>query len=143
MALDSVRIITRDLDSANRASLLLRKFSDKFVAKLVCFNVTIHEPGSVQADKMEPMVAVVDAAEIRSFRKLGLVCLLVSLTELLKTYVAPSTQVVVVTRHQFLNCSVQIVDDLFIFFKLFVAMFLQALLNVFLDLKKLVVIKTL
>ena len=129
--------------SAYGTFLRLRQVEHDFVPKLVNFDVTLHEPVPVDTDKMESVEAIVDAHEVAPLRELRFKSLFIRFTESLEADRAPATKVVVVIRHYFLQGHVHVVDLLLILFNLLVAMLVQALLDVFLDIVNLVIIEAL
>ena len=131
------------ITSANWTFRCLWQIEDDFVPKLVCFDMTLHEPVPVDTDKMESVEAIVDTHEVTPLRESRLHCLFISFTESLETDRAPAAQVIIVIRHYFLQGHVHVVDLLLIFFDVFIAVLIQALLDIFLDVINLIIIEAL
>ena len=139
---DVLQVLVRDFHSADRTLLLLRKREIYLVSKLVRLLLAGHKPVSIDAEQMEAMEAVVNSGQVVAVSELLKRQLRVIFAKLFEADRASSHAGVILLRQNLSELFVDVVDHL-LFLLLWVAMLIQALLNLLPQFIDLVVVQSL
>lgn len=70
LPLDVLNLVFLDVSSANGASLMLWHLVGDFIAELILFLESLHEPISMETDQVETMEALIHSHQIRTISEL-------------------------------------------------------------------------